>query len=362
MDFLRFDRVSGRRAEDRVPAVRSTRTAALSSTVLLLFSGYFNAALGVADQATGTASQDQQATPVTSGTAIEQEQSPPRGATSSSPYVLQRGDDLEVRVFDIPELNAIVKIRPDGKISLVLLNDVDAAGLTVEQLAKFLKDNYAKQFRNPRVTVMVKSFSNQSVYVGGEVTRPGPVPLGGDLTVVKALFNAGGLRDTARASDVMLLRGGDNGNTSIISLNLDEVLTHGKPDVPLNPSDILYVPKAEISVYVGGEVTKPGLVPLYGRLTALAAVFEAGGFKETARASNVMLLRNDGNGGPLVVKLRLDDAMKGKPDTVLQPYDVVYVPKSRIAKADRFVDQYIKQLLPVYVNAGFSYLFGGTLH
>src|SRR5271165_249640 len=94
-------------------------------------------------------------------------------AAQAGPYIVRTGDEIEVRSFLIPELNQVVKIRPDGKFSLVLLNEVDASGKTAEQLTALLNELYSKYFRNPEVTVIVKSFYSLNVYVGGQVARPG---------------------------------------------------------------------------------------------------------------------------------------------------------------------------------------------
>ena len=144
-------------------------------------------------------------------------------------------------------------------------------------------------------------------------------------------------------------------------MNVDNIVSKHEQDMALRAGDILYVPKANISVYVGGEVMHPGLLPLNGELSVMGAVFQAGGLKETAKSNTVMVVRNTGDGPPTVLKLRLDDAVKGKPVAVLQPFDVVYVPRSTISRIDHFVDQYIRQILPINVSAGFSYLFGSAL-
>ncbi len=189
------------------------------------------------------------------------------------PYRLQRGDVLDIKVYNLPELSVALAIRPDGKISVPLLDEVEAAGLTAAQLAEHLTNGYQKEFRNPRVTVIVRSFSNQTIYVGG-------------------------------------------------------------------------------------EVAKPGLLPLAGDLTAFQAIVQAGGVKETAKTDSVMLLRNDGQGKPMVRRVSLEEILKGKPDTVLQPFDVVFVPKSRIARVDKWVDQHIRQMIPISLGFSFNYLFG----
>ncbi len=189
-------------------------------------------------------------------------------------YILQRGDEIEVRVFNIPELTQSTKIRPDGRISVLLLDDIQAAGLTTEQLDKVLTARYADYYREPQVTIIVKSFSRQQVYIGGEVNRPG----------------------------------------------------------------VLELPSG---------------------LTALAAIVQAGGFRETAKTKEVILLRKSDGNKPLLTKLNLDGVLRdGRSDVVLLPYDVVYVPKSTIARLDQFVNQYIRELLPIPLSGGFSYIFG----
>jgi len=320
----------------------------------LLCAGLVKAAIGPSP---GEPKPAQQVSPTVSSP-ISAAQSPP---VDLATYVLQKGDDIEIKAYNIAELNQVVRIRPDGRISLMLLNDVDAAGLTSKQLAEFLSTGFGRYYRNPRISIIVRSFSMLSVYVGGEVQRPGLIPLRGDITALQAVLEAGGLTETSRATTVMLLRAGDNGATESMTLNVGAILSNKQRDVPLHPADILYVPKSNISVYVGGEVLHPGLLPLNGELTVTAAVFQAGGLKETAKSNTVVLVRNSGTGVPIVTPLRLDDVIKGKPDTVLEPFDVVFVPKSKIAKVDRFVDQYIRQVLPINVAAGFSYLLGTSL-
>lgn len=285
---------------------------------------------------------------------------PPPSASDLATYVLQRGDDIEIKAYNIPELDQPVRIRPDGKISLMLLNDVQAAGMTAPQLGDMLGKEFSKYYRNPRISVVVREFSMMSVYVGGEVLHPGLIPLRGDITALQAVLQAGGLKETSRASIVTLLRSNENGVPQTYTLNVNEILLNKAPDVRLRSSDVVFVPKSNISVYVGGEVAHPGLLPLNGELTVTTAVIQAGGVKESAKGDTVMLVRNSGD-KPVVTKLRLDDIVKGKPDTVLEPFDIVYVPRSRISRVDKFIDQYIRQVIPINVAAGFSYILGASL-
>lgn len=198
--------------------------------------------------------------------------------TSGDWYVLQPGDVLEVKFFYNPELNQAQPVRPDGRISLELIGDAQAAGKTVEQLRGHLAERYAATLKQPEVVVIVKEVAPRRIYVGGEVNSPG----------------------------------------------------------------LLRVP---------------------GSLTALQAIFEAGGFKRSGQMKQVVILRYQGTPEPLFMTLDLKSSLnKGGParDVPLQPFDVVWVPKTRVAKLNDFVDQYFRQLTPVPVVLGLNYMFGGA--
>src|SRR3972149_12197051 len=92
--------------------------------------------------------------------------------TEEDNYVMQVGDEIEVKFYYESELNERVTIRPDGKISLQLIDDVKAAGLTTSDLDKVLTEKYERKLKKPEITVIVKTFSSQKIYIGGEVTIP----------------------------------------------------------------------------------------------------------------------------------------------------------------------------------------------
>ena len=172
--------------------------------------------------------------------------------TSSYPlkdYVIQTGDQLEIKFFYNPELNEQVTVRPDGRISLQLTPEIMAAGLTPSQLTDVLVKNYEKELANPGITVMVRSFSSQRVYVDGEVNKPGMVNLAGPLTVLQSIAEAGGFKDTARTSQVLVIRKTNGDKPVAIAVNLDDVRSAapGSRDMLLAPYDIVYVPKSAIA-------------------------------------------------------------------------------------------------------------------
>ena len=195
-----------------------------------------------------------------------------------SSYVIQPGDQLDIKFFYNPELNEGVTVRPDGKISLQLVDEVQAAGRTPAELDETLTKDYSTELRKPVVTVIVKSFTSQRVYVGG-------------------------------------------------------------------------------------EVNKQGLMDLTAGMTALQAVLNAGGFKESADPGAAIIIRKGQDNKPVPIRIDLKKALYGEAPAEaaqLQAYDVVYVPKTWIAEANKFVNQYIENLLMFRgVSFGFSYQING---
>jgi polysaccharide export outer membrane protein len=133
----------------------------------------------------------------------------PKAATTDANYVIGGQDVLDVSVWKEPEISRVVPVRPDGKISLPLLNDVQAAGLTPSQLAAQITDSLKKFVTNPQVTVIVTTINSQRVYILGEVTRPGAFPLLPNMTVLQALSSAGGFTQFAREKNIYVLRNED---------------------------------------------------------------------------------------------------------------------------------------------------------
>jgi polysaccharide biosynthesis/export protein len=164
-------------------------------------------------------------------------------------YVIQPGDTLSIKFFFNPELNeADLIVRPDGHISLQLVHEVKAEGLTPAQLKALLEKKYAGQLKNPEIAVIVRSIREPyRIYVDGEVSRPGEFEIIGSLSVLQAIARAGGLKpDTAKKSDVKVIRRGLDGQAFVINIDLDKVLKQGdlSQDIRLLPYDILYVPRS----------------------------------------------------------------------------------------------------------------------
>lgn len=161
-------------------------------------------------------------------------------------YYLQPGDKIDIKFFYDPELNETVTIRPDGKISLQLVEEIKAAGLTPAELDKIITERYGQELRRPEVAVIVRSFGGQRVYVGGEVKSPKTITLTGDLTVMESIIDAGGLKDTAKKEQVMLIRRGPDHKPLLYQIDLKKLLAGTQKDIKLQPFDIVFVPKSKI--------------------------------------------------------------------------------------------------------------------
>lgn len=159
-------------------------------------------------------------------------------------YVIQPGDQLDIKFRVTKDLNEQVTVRPDGMISLQIVGDIPAAEQTAEQLRQRLVGAYSKELKDPDVAVIVRSFSAYGIFVGGEVQLQGRVPLSHQLSLLQAVILAGGFRDTADRARVIVRRDGVNH-----MFNLKAEL-HGMvagQDIPLEPNDVVYVPKSHIA-------------------------------------------------------------------------------------------------------------------
>jgi polysaccharide biosynthesis/export protein len=157
-------------------------------------------------------------------------------------YKIGADDMLHVSVWKEPDLTETLPVRPDGKISLPLLNDVTAAGLTPSQLADSISTKLKKYLSDPRVTVIVTAMNSQRIYVLGEVTHTGAMPLQPNMTVLQALASAG-FTQFANTKGIYLLRT-ENGRQQKIPVNYRALLKGASIDqnLTLKPGDTIVVP------------------------------------------------------------------------------------------------------------------------
>lgn len=169
------------------------------------------------------------------------------GPAISEEYIIQPGDQLEMKFFYNPDMNDGMTVRPDGRISMQLIGEVVAAGRSPNELSALLRQKYGKELKNPEITVIVRSFGSR-VYVDGEVKKPGELELLRPLTVMQAISRAEGLTDRAW-KEALVIRRIKGKDPLVMKLDLDDVLTGNdfSQDVGLVPFDIVYVPRSPIS-------------------------------------------------------------------------------------------------------------------
>jgi protein involved in polysaccharide export with SLBB domain len=167
------------------------------------------------------------------------------------PYQIQVGDILDVRLILNPELNEEVTVRPDGHISTTVVHDELAYGRTVPDLTDALTHDYGHELRNPRLSVVLKSFAPTRIYVGGEVTNPGEfITVGPTLTLSQAIARAGGLKMMTGDEDkVFIIRRGPDDVPQFLSARVQDVMWGRDPasDIRLAPYDVVYVPRAGVA-------------------------------------------------------------------------------------------------------------------
>ena len=161
----------------------------------------------------------------------------------SRDYVIGADDVLDVSVWKEQDLTRSVQVRPDGKISMPLIGDVQAAGMTSGQLAKSISDRLKKFLTAPQVTVILTQINSQKVYVIGEVTKPGSYPVLPGMTILQAISTAGGLTQFANSKKIFLMRNED----------------HTQAKYPFNYKEVLDGRKAEenLQVKAGDTIVVP---------------------------------------------------------------------------------------------------------
>jgi polysaccharide export outer membrane protein len=191
---------------------------------------------------TGAAAQEPPA-----GTVRPQAVAAARGAESAAEapadYIIGPEDVLTVVYWRDKDMTSEVAVRSDGKISLPLLNDVQAAGLTPKQLRDWLVEASKEYFEDPAVSVGVKLMNSRKVFITGEVYKPGPYPLVGPTTVLELISLAGGLKDYADRKNILIVRN-ENGRQTSYLFNYKDVVSRKnlRQNIELKPHDTVIVP------------------------------------------------------------------------------------------------------------------------
>ena len=232
-------------------------------------------------------------------------------------------DVLAISVWDNKDVDQLVFVRPDGKISLPLAGEIDVRGMTVGDLETRLDETYQKTIKGARVTVVVKEIKSRSIFFIGGVGKAGPMQLTQEWTLLQAISAAGGLAPAADIESAYVMRG-----NTILPVDFTRLIQKAdvSQNIKLQPGDTIVVPLAE-AVYIQGELKTPGALKYTKDLTLLKAIAQAGGFTNLAAPSRVNVVRGDGAKRD-TIRVNAEDMMKGSvPDVALKPNDIIIVPQ-----------------------------------
>jgi polysaccharide export outer membrane protein len=219
----------------------------MNPTILFFVVVFLLASAGSTQAALQGRKADKQDPPVTSArinpSAGDEIKLTASSATTDPAYVIGSEDVLDINVWKEPDMTRTVPVRPDGKISLPLINDVQAAGSTPQQLASTVTEKLRKFLTEPQVTVIVTQINSQRVFVIGEVIRAGAFPLIPGMTVLQALSSAGGFTTFADVKKIHVVRL-VNGKHIELPFNYREVLKGDNPgqNINMEPGDTVVVP------------------------------------------------------------------------------------------------------------------------
>ena len=183
--------------------------------------------------------------------ASAQQQRPPRLTTvTEERYRLQPGDVLEVQFRYSPEFNQTVTVQPDGYVSLEIGGDIKVAGMTVEQTRLAILKKANVRLQDPVATVILKEFQKPYFVVAGEVAAPGKIEMRERVTAIQAIMLAGGLKEGAKASQVVVFRNlpsSDLAEVKVLNLKSIRRTSDLENDLTLQPGDIIFVPRDKIT-------------------------------------------------------------------------------------------------------------------
>ncbi len=252
------------------------------------------------------------------------------GGISAREYVIGAADVLYISVLDHKELDSVVTVSPDGKITFPLIGDIRASGLTAAELAGKITKELEKTVKNPSVTVALREINSYRIYFLGKLNKPGVHYNKSEITLLQALSLAGGTTEGADLSLAYVVRGEEK-----LSLDFIKLLRGGDigQNILLMPEDTIVIPdNPKNVVYVMGEVKQPGVYYLSKEreLSVLKAIALAGGFTNYAAPSRVTVIR-EGSEKKFTIRVDVNDLIKSpetSKDIILHPGDTIIVPQS----------------------------------
>ena len=276
-------------------------------------------------------------------------------STPIDDFRLGKGDRLYISVYDESDLTLDgVPVRPDGKISYPLIEEVLAEGRTTDEIRQEITERLSRFLIDPKVSVVVKTYKSQQYTIIGQVVKPGAFPLDTNVSLTQALARSGGLSqgqfhatsvELADLSHAFISRKGEMLPIDFVALFRGGDLRY---DLALRSGDYIYIPSGlSQEVYVLGEVNRADMFAFREGMSLSKALVISEGFTRSANIKRIHVIRGSLT-DPTLYVVNLDDIYEGLvTDVTLRPGDIVYVPRTGLSKWAQFVNQ----LLPSYVLA-----------
>lgn len=260
-------------------------------------------------------------------------------------YRLKPGDEIEISVWG-EDMTKTLVVRPDGKISYPLANEIRVVGMTFEELKDILYERLSKYIINPKITIVGKSFSGNFVSILGAVKDPGRKVINQNERVLDVISKAKGLRyedlggsggEVANLKQAYLSRGG-----SLVPVDFPGLIYEGDmtQNVPVMIGDFIYIPSSiGQPIYITGEVRRPHSLPFRGSPTLLDAVSSAQGFLSAADKTRICIVRGSLY-KPEITLVNYNKILEGKVKNFnLEPGDIVHIPPTSLTKLERISTQ-----------------------
>lgn len=269
-------------------------------------------------------------------------------------YRIGPGDILSLRSFDDEKLSMSAPVRYDGFISLQVIPDTYVAGLTREEAEESVRDAYSDYYMDPELTVTITEIRSKIFTVLGEVQNPSEFSYTRPISVLNAIVIAGGPRINQQSGDNFVGRQGQlvkaflvrntGEDRQVYEYDLRGYQEEGpnEADAPVYPGDVVYVPESANLVYVLGEVRQPSVYAISEGLTLLNLLSLAGGYSEsTARIREVAITREISDTEITIFTVDVHEALKSGTDFLLEPGDIIYVPRKRLVNAQAFIQRVV---------------------
>ncbi len=291
----------------------------------------------------------------------------------SQNYKIKAEDILRITVLDKSELNRETQVGLDGNISLPIVGSIKATGLTTKELAqKIISEFSIYAVRLTQVSVEILKYESNKVYITGHVANPGKYVFEKIPNLWSVISEAGGPKETANLSNVLIIRSSQKGSATI-SVNLKEIIKEGDLfRLPkLQPGDNIHLSavlgddrnqslespqQQRAEIYFYGEINSPGIYTFEQSVDILQAIITARGPTRDAKLKDIRVIRRMKGNGTKVIRVNIKRYVNGPRNGffMLQPADIVYIPKKKSLKEGLIGNLVFSVILPITVTA-FTY-------